>query len=228
MGITEIQALLTSSFRPEILQQDGGAMLPSGLELVRGIRLQNWHAWIRFLTRREEIRAEVLHLREQGDLETVDDAGTAAAAHLESLGIAIDNETQGAWLFHGISARAAEDDFGERDFDIAKADAVDGRLYGRGIYLSEWSSCVDRLFVADSISGMRCMLLCRVTLGHALREDALLPDVMHVVYQCTSGPHHSVLGDRKERCPGSAREFVVYDKDQVYPEFLLWYKRSYK
>jgi len=232
--ITKLQVLLTSSFRPESIQRagdgdgGGGTMLPVGLELVRGIRLQNWHAWIRFLTRREEIRAEVLNLRENGNLETVRDAGTAATVHLESLGIAIDSETQGAWLFHGISAKAAEDSFSEKDFDIAKADAVDGRLYGRGIYFSEWSSSVDRLFVADSASGLRCMLLCRVTLGHVLREDAVLPDVMHVVDQCTSGPHHSVLGDREERCPGSTREFVVYDKDQVYPEFLLWYKRSYK
>jgi len=226
--VTKLQALLTSSFRLERAQQAGASMLPAGLELVRGIRLQNWHAWIRFLTRREEIRAEVLRLREKGNLETVSDAGTAATVHLESLGIAIDSETQGAWLFHGVSARAAEDAFAEKDFDIAKADAVDGRLYGRGIYFSEWSSSVDRLFVADSISGMRCMLLCRVTLGHVLREDAVLPDVMHVVDQCTSGPYHSVLGDREERCPGSTREFVVYDKDQVYPEFLLWYKRSYK
>lgn len=228
LELTKLQALLTSSFRQERVQQAGGALLPFDLDLVRGVRLQNWHAWIRFLTRREEIRAEVLQLREQGNLDTISDAGTAATVHLESMGISIDGETQGAWLFHGISAKAAEDAFVEKDFDVAKADAVDGRLYGRGIYFSEWSSGVDRLFVADSISGLRCMLLCRVTLGHVLREDAVLPDVMHVVDQCTSGPYHSVLGDREERCPGSTREFVVYDKDQVYPEFLLWYKRSYQ
>merc|ERR1711974_382839 len=76
--ITKLQALLSSSFCQERIQPAGGAMLPVGLELVRGIRLQNWHAWIRFLTRREEIRAEVLQLREQCNLETVNDAGTAA------------------------------------------------------------------------------------------------------------------------------------------------------
>lgn len=39
--------------------------------------------------------------------------------------------------------------------------------------------------------------------------------------------YHSLLGDR-EKCRRTFREFVVYDDDQVYPEFAVWYKRVYQ
>jgi len=71
------------------------------------------------------------------------------------------------------------------------------------------------------------MMLCRVALGNVLVEDELLPDVVGLVNKCIDGPYHSVIGDRSARCNGARREFVVYDKDQVYPEFLLWYRRIY-
>jgi len=41
-----------------------------------------------------------------------------------------------------------------------------------------------------------------------------------------NGAYHSVLGDR-EHARGTFREFIVYDDNQVYPEFLLWYRRLY-
>jgi hypothetical protein len=39
--------------------------------------------------------------------------------------------------------------------------------------------------------------------------------------------YHSLLGDR-EKCRKTFREFVVYDDDQVYPEFAVWYERVYE
>jgi hypothetical protein len=38
------------------------------------------------------------------------------------------------------------------------------------------------------------------------------------------GPYHSVLGDR-EKCRKTYKEFVVFASDQVYPEFIVTYKR---
>lgn len=38
--------------------------------------------------------------------------------------------------------------------------------------------------------------------------------------------YHSLLGDR-EKCRKTFREFVIYDDDQVYPEFAVWYERVY-
>merc|ERR1711865_297493 len=92
---------------------------------------------------------------------------------------------------------------------------------------SECSARVDELS-PDSNAGLHCALLCRVALGHVRYNDDLLPDVVTVVSECVGGPFHSVLGDREGRCPDAFREFVIYDKDQVYPEMLLWYRRVYE
>ena len=37
--------------------------------------------------------------------------------------------------------------------------------------------------------------------------------------------YDSLLGDR-EKARGTFREFVVYDKDQIYPEYAIIYRRS--
>ena len=40
-----------------------------------------------------------------------------------------------------------------------------------------------------------------------------------------NGPYHSVIGDR-EKCRGTFREIMVYDKNQAYPEWIVWYQRQ--
>ena len=39
------------------------------------------------------------------------------------------------------------------------------------------------------------------------------------------GQYDSVLGDR-EKCSGTYREFIVYDDDFVYPDFIVKYRRE--
>merc|ERR1711953_1347090 len=99
----------------------------------------------------------------------------AVAKHLDLLGKEeLDDETRCVWLFHGINAKVAEVASTERDFDIDRACAQSGRLYGRGAYFTEWCSEVDKLAL-ESRGGLRGLLLCRVTLGNVLREDSVLP-----------------------------------------------------
>merc|ERR1719456_1624595 len=43
----------------------------------------------------------------------------------------------------------------------------------------------------------------------------------------TNGEHDSTLGDRT-KAAGTFREFVVYNSDQVYPEYILMYSRKYQ
>lgn len=96
-----------------------------------------------------------------------------------------------------------------------------------GIYLSENCRAVDEL-AADSTSDLRCMLLCRTLLGRSLVEDAIMPDVAKLTSSCVGGGYHSVVADLEKNWPGEAhRSFVVYDVDQVYPEAVMWYRRTY-
>lgn len=239
LELAQLQGVLKASYASPQLPSEGIALAPKGIEIVKGCRLQNWQAWSRFVARREEIREQLAELRAAAGSEPESSLGSRnvgqiacagdpeLAPQLDSLGIKVDKETNVTWLFHGITVSATED-ITSPDFDIARAGPEDGRLYGRGCYFSEWSSKIDQLFTPDGAEGLRCMLLCRVTLGHVLTDSAVLPEYVHLVDQCTSGSYHSVLGDRRELCPGSTRDFVVYDKDQVYPEFLLWYRRVYR
>ncbi|CAJ1415001.1 unnamed protein product [Effrenium voratum] len=74
------------------------------------------------------------------------------------------------------------------------------------------------------------LILCRVTCGlqagglleHTLANDVLIrkPD------SCLKKEFHCVLGDR-EKVRGTFREFIVFDNDQVYPEYIVWYEREF-
>ena len=78
---------------------------------------------------------------------------------------------------------------------------------------------------------MRTILVCRATLGRVLYNDALRPNVGGLERLCGykqapgKGQYDSVLGDR-EKCSGTYREFIVYDDDFVYPDFIVKYRRE--
>jgi hypothetical protein len=153
---------------------------------------------------------------------SVADLKTASAVDL--LGSPLEAETNTVWLFHGTNDEAA-DLITQGDFLVDKAGSNAGTLYGRGIYLAESCSKSDE-YTQENAQGNRCILLCRTLLGNVLYCDAVSPNVDNLVRQCRHGSFHSVLGDR-EKCRGTFREFIVYDDDQVYPEFVIWYKRGY-
>ena len=68
------------------------------------------------------------------------------------------------------------------------------------------------------------MLLCRAMCGKVNYTAETYPNVDGLVASCTKGGFNSVMGDR-EKCRGTFREFIVYDNDQVYPEYIVYYKR---
>jgi len=41
------------------------------------------------------------------------------------------------------------------------------------------------------------------------------------------GPYHSVFGDRVTKLGKPYREIVVYERSQVFPEFILFYRRKF-
>ena len=67
------------------------------------------------------------------------------------------------------------------------------------------------------------MLLCRVCLGKAYYTTKRDPRCGDYV---KSGDYDSTLGDRAKSV-NTFREFVVYDADQVYPEYVVLYSRIY-
>lgn len=219
------------------------AMVPSGMKVIRAARLQSPQAWANFVARREAIRTELQAVRSSGLPFVTSDrltdhhlAGLAAASsnlaksllgvQAEGVRAEGDAEVNCSWLFHGLSSSSAEAIL-QPDFAIDRTPT--GRLYGHGIYFTESCGQADVLTLgAGSDDCVRCLLLCRCVLGNSLVDEEVLPDVVSLVGQCVAGAYHSVVGDRRKRCPDSFREFVVYDADQVYPEILIWYRRAYE
>lgn len=68
------------------------------------------------------------------------------------------------------------------------------------------------------------MLLCRVTLGRVVYSDTVETDPRACEDACVKGKFHSILGDRK-KCRGTFREFVVFDEEQAYANYILAYRR---
>lgn len=98
------------------------------------------------------------------------------------------------------------------------------------MYLAECSSKSDE-YAHDDTTGpykdVYCLLLCRVVLGEILRLTAGGESIHETISAAiNSGCYDSVLGDR-EASRGTYREFVVYDDSQVYPEYVILYKRVY-
>eukprot|EP00435_Cladocopium_sp_Y103_P057131 s576_g19.t1 len=119
-------------------------------------------------------------------------------------------------LFHGTSREAVEN-ISDREFRLDKAGSHRGTLYGKGIYFAECATKADEYCVEDA-DGYCWMLLCRVALG---TEKKPSPDILE---QCIAGKYDSLIGDRWTAV-GTFREFILFDSDQVYPAFILRYKR---
>lgn len=130
------------------------------------------------------------------------------------------------FLFHG-TCPAATDAICEGNFQ--KSLASSGGLYGPGFYFAEASSKADEYASDDRegiYKGLYAMLLCRVTCGALLYNDQLTPDVDTLTTLIEpQGPYHSLLGDR-EKVRGTYREFVIYDNEQIYPEYIVIYRRG--
>jgi len=219
--IAEFQELFDSSFRKKFTRdrKDGG--VPDRLLITRGHRSQNVQNWVDYSRRRWEIK-EALHAKK--DLQrSIDDLKTAGVFP-EQDRYRLDSEAHEQFLFHGTNDDAA-DGITQGDFLVDLAGSNAGTLYGKGVYLAESVSKSDE-YTKENASGERCILVCRAALGYVNYTDEKSPNVDALVESCTEGPYHCVLGDR-EKCRGTYREIMVYDHDQVYPEYVIWYKRVY-
>jgi len=138
-------------------------------------------------------------------------------------GPALETLANEAWLFHGTKPVAAES-IASNNFRLDLAGSSAGALYGRGIYLAENCTKADEYCRPDPRTGLLTMLLCRTTLGKLFYSAEVKPDTRICEQACLTGDCHSVLGDRKA-CRGTFREFCVFDEDQVYPNYLVNYRR---
>jgi len=58
-----------------------------------------------------------------------------------------------------------------------------------------------------------------------LYTDEVTPDADALVKACVEGTYDCVLGDR-EKCRGTFREFIFFDTEDIYAEYIIYYRRE--
>jgi len=230
------QRLLDLTHRKVYTRDRNGEAVPERLQLLTVSAVTNDESWAQYVARREAVRREIdaditdFHRYDVDTLargDPLEDGGESA----ESIALALAEdfasplmaEVNEVFLFHGTSAAAAEK-IKTHDFRVNLAGSNAGTLYGRGIYFSENSTKSDE-YASPLSNGVRHLLLCRVTLGRVFYSDVKDTDPRACEDACLKGKFHSILGDRK-KCRGTFREFVVFDEEQVYTNYILTYRRQ--
>jgi len=160
------------------------------------------------------------YVKRLGDIKTVTETWE------ESLQEARKVEANEFFLFHGTKPEAALS-ICASDFRTDLSGSNKGSLYGPGIYLAESSSKADE-YAMDDIDGLYkglyAMLLCRTTLGNPFVTTENTPSISDLDHQMRADDHHSILGDR-EALKGTFREFIVREVAQVFPAYVIIYRR---
>eukprot|EP00928_Gymnodinium_smaydae_P015504 TRINITY_DN15732_c0_g1_i1.p1 TRINITY_DN15732_c0_g1~~TRINITY_DN15732_c0_g1_i1.p1 ORF type:complete len:387 (-),score=42.38 TRINITY_DN15732_c0_g1_i1:90-1250(-) len=219
-----IQKMIDITWK-DIQTRDRHGPVPSGLEVVGVQRVEDSKLWIRYLDQKEQLRASragsCMPIEASGDGNVGPVLTYLAGGHgfQERLEPSLNEH----YLWHGSSPEGA-DGISTEGFKISLAGTNAGSMFGRGAYFAECSSKADE-YATDGqgiYKGIYAMLLCRVCCGEMFRvlrrDDALITEAL------ASGDYDSVLGDR-ESSVGTYREFVVYRERQIYPEYVVLYKR---
>jgi len=207
--LAAIQDLLDKTFEaPHTCDHKG--KVPVRLEVLRAEVNANAEIWSAYSTARAGIRrarsAEECALFKP---KTLIDGNVLAGR--------LDSRSGEAFLFHGTSREAALN-ITRTDFRLSSAGSHRGTMFGPGIYLAENSSKADE-YAEDNKTG-KTMLLCRAALGKAGFEE----HPGNYQHKVTSGVYDCVIGDR-EKAVGTYREIVLFNPDQVFPEYAVLYRR---
>lgn len=209
--------------------------MPEGLKVHRVLRFEDSKMWSRYSNRTVDIqqardgsvkpldrplKQEKVWAKFKGQEAALTRASTRGL--VEGAFAPLAQELNEVYLFHGTGAAAAHA-ICEDGFLLSKAGSNVGTMYGAGVYLTDSCSKSDEYAKADE-AGIFRLLMCRTCLGKPFvttERDQNAGD------NFVSGDFDCTLGDR-EKAVGTYREFVLYDTAQIYPEFIIEYKRRGK
>mmetsp|Transcript_21677 Transcript_21677/g.45220 ORF Transcript_21677/g.45220 Transcript_21677/m.45220 type:complete len:862 (+) Transcript_21677:103-2688(+) len=204
------------------VQPGGSPGLPTGFQVKRVIRVEDSDMFNRYIKRRDQIKMSRLKCAAP-DPKIRTQQAIEAFPGLQEVVAQLDSDLNETYLWHGTRVRTGLQ-IAQEDFNLTFAGSGAGTMYGKGLYFSESSTKADE-YSQDEPSGyyhgVRALLLCRVCMGEFYytgeREQTAIEKFMQ-------GISDSTLGDRA-KAVNTYREFVVYNKDQVYPEYLVLYER---
>jgi len=209
------QDLLTKTHKT-VRSKDRVGEVPVGFHVDEAWRIEDSDMWGRYARKCQAIQAK--GVKNHVEVKTTPELAHAAQK-------IIGGGMNEVYLFHGTTLVSAMS-IASTGFRINLAGSSVGTAFGKGAYFAERSVKSDEYARPEvTASGERCaMLLCRVCLGEVFRlEDFDPAGERHVL---GSPVYDSLLGDREAKVK-TFREFIVYDEDQVYPEYVILYRRRY-
>lgn len=223
--LQDFQRLVDHCFVPKNTRDRKGQQLPKGIKVVKVVRVQNSTLLRAYNEKKHQIANELKdHDRQSSCAILTPDVRTCLLdPPLPTLPL-LENQSIERWMFHGTKPQSLEG-ITKSNFDLGRAGSGAGEMYGKGIYCAECCSKADE-YTEEDHNGLRGLLLCRATLGKILYTNAKCPNAAEVQQAKTFQGSHTILGDRWSAV-GTYREFIFGEKEQLYPEFIIYYQRVY-
>eukprot|EP01103_Thecamoeba_quadrilineata_P009894 TRINITY_DN2017_c0_g1_i1.p1 TRINITY_DN2017_c0_g1~~TRINITY_DN2017_c0_g1_i1.p1 ORF type:complete len:455 (+),score=99.16 TRINITY_DN2017_c0_g1_i1:55-1419(+) len=207
----------------------------STYQVTKVIRIQNPVLWLRYITRKDQLKNDL-----KGKMPVIPKVKT---------GEPLDSEVNEYHLYHGLNSSFIT---GITKFGFDPRFCSLQGMFGAGLYFAENSSKSNQYVHSgactcvgpSATTSCRCtqtdeysMLVCRVALGDILIEQQHRGNLQgQFWYGRRTEPtkpdgksiYNSVLGESKEHYPMSSlllREYIVYESSQVYPEYIIHYRR---
>ncbi|EKX33036.1 hypothetical protein GUITHDRAFT_53894, partial [Guillardia theta CCMP2712] len=192
-----------------------------GFLVDRVFRVEDKNLWSAYALQRKSIGNSMM---EQGKQHPTSAVSTWRDwMREELLGDQLSNEV---FLFHGTQHEVTDVILSSGYGLDERVSKLSGHL-GAGVYLAENSSKSDEYCTPDA-DGLCCMFLVRAALGSPYETTAKMTNQRRPPAGSDSRLFDSVIALTRETHPGSFlqwhREFVVYDRRQAYPEFLIQYR----
>jgi len=216
--VAKLQELLDSTFK-EKATRDRTQKMPASLKVRMCHRIEDARMWIRYFEARKALEAR----EDRRKLSDENPVKTGEWAKDNSYGDSMDDSVNELLLMHGSSPQGVVG-ISSDGFRRSLAGTNAGSMFTAGCYLAECCSKADEYAKTDDTfyEGLCAMLLCRTACGQLF--TILKPDHEAIQAALTTGAYDSVLGDR-EAAVGTYREFVIFNEQQVYPEYVLLYER---
>jgi hypothetical protein len=221
--LSELQGLLDKSYKNTYTRdrdKTGRKDVPKKFQLVSAKKSENYHDWRGYYLKRHLIERQVKSNPNFTKYRPL----TADAKELCGARHRLRGYVNEWFLFHGTNEKAAES-ICNGDFTMRLAGSATGTMYGAGTYLAESVTKADEYAQSDK-DGVCAMLLCRVIGGSVLYDANKSPDPDSLQQLVLKEGYNCVLGDR-EKVKGTFKEYVVFDADQIFVEYILYYRRVY-
>lgn len=201
--------------------EGGTAFGHKGFRVVRALRIEDSVMWTNY----QRKAAEIQWMNRRG-CSWIGDAPKTVdkleeIEHHDFFALNLDEQINEAYMWHATNPVAALH-IVETGFRISREHTA-GARFGHGAYFAEDCAKADDYAKAGTGIFKDCyaMFLCRVALGrqhvtHKMRDPTATEEAM--AHGCDS-----ILAEPPYQ--NAAREYIIWDQDQVYPEYAIIYER---